>query len=141
MARGRSRRGGYQPPAKPAPASGPGALSQRTDGMPSPEYSGLPYGENQAVNQQASAAPMAATAAPGGSAAPRPAGGRPKFGAEGVFGPTDRPGEPMTAGIDWGPGAGAPPPAMLPDDPDLILRALVSQVGYHPDLLRILNRG
>lgn len=49
--------GGYQQPTNPAPVSGPGALSQRTDGagQPAQYMSGLPYGEGQQNmgNQQA----------------------------------------------------------------------------------------
>jgi len=42
--------GGYREPSNPAPVSGPGALSQRTDGGPTQgaKYiSGLPYGQGQ----------------------------------------------------------------------------------------------
>jgi len=49
--------GGYQQPTNPAPVSGPGALSQRTDGagQPAQYMSGLPYGQGQQNmgNQQA----------------------------------------------------------------------------------------
>ena len=49
--------GGYQQPTNPAPVSGPGALSQRTDGagQPAQYMSGLPYGQGQENmgNQQA----------------------------------------------------------------------------------------
>ena len=42
------RHGGYRTPSNPAPVSGPGSLSQRTDGGPrqvQAEMSGMPYGE------------------------------------------------------------------------------------------------
>ena len=41
--------GGYQQPTNPAPVSGPGALSKRTDGagQPAQYMSGLPYGQGQ----------------------------------------------------------------------------------------------
>ena len=49
--------GGYQQPTNPAPVSGPGALSQRTDGagQPAQYMAGLPYGQGQQNmgNQQA----------------------------------------------------------------------------------------
>ena len=61
-------RGGYQQPANPAPVSGPGSLSQRTDGGPidgvQPQTQGakympgLPYGEGGNMEQQ-SGAPLA----------------------------------------------------------------------------------
>ncbi len=56
-------RGGYRKPENPAPMSGPGALSQRTDGGPAQgaKYiSGLPYGQGQETYNQQTAAPMAA---------------------------------------------------------------------------------
>ena len=58
-------RGGYRKPANPAPVSGPGALSQRTDGSPSQPATyipGLPQGEGQATYDQQVSAPMAGTA-------------------------------------------------------------------------------
>lgn len=145
MARGGRGRGGYQRPSNPAAVSGPGKFSQRTDGGPGAgtyEYSGLPYGDNQAVNSVADGAPMGRPG--GGPPAPAGRGSSPRvrMGPEGVFGPTERPAEPLTAGVDWGPGPGASvPPAMLPDDPDMILRAIVASGDYHPDLVRLLARG
>ena len=53
--------GGYRKPNNPAPVSGPGALSQRTDGgptQPATYISGLPQGEGQATYDQQLAAPM-----------------------------------------------------------------------------------
>jgi hypothetical protein len=61
-----SSMGGYRQPENPAPVSGPGALSQRTDGgategisQPQQSYTGLPYGENKAVNDQQAGASLA----------------------------------------------------------------------------------
>jgi hypothetical protein len=58
--------GGYRQPKNPAPVSGPGSLSQRTDGgategmsQPQQSYSGFAYGENKAVNEQQGGAPLA----------------------------------------------------------------------------------
>ena len=140
MARGKGR-GGYRRPSSPAAASGPGALSQRTDGGPSPDFVGLGYGENKAVNQQASSAPMAGRL-PGGGGGQAQAGGPPAartpMGAEGVFGATNRPGEPVTAGVDWGPGTGAPP-QVLEDDPYLLARALL-RVAPSPQLEALVAR-
>ena len=58
--------GGYRQPANPAPTSGPGALSQRTDGgateglsQPQQSYTGFAYGQNKAVNEQQGGAPLA----------------------------------------------------------------------------------
>lgn len=92
-------RGGYQQPTNPAPVSGPGALSQRTDGgategmtQPVKEYTGLPYGENKAVNDTQGSAAMA---------------GDPfKSPLLDLMAPSTRPDEPITAGINSGPGGG-----------------------------------
>ena len=101
-------RGGYRQPNKPAPVSGPGAMSQRTDGgategmtppmqTQAPKYMpGLGYGkggENMA-NQEAEplagnpVEPMTPPAVP-------------------LSAPTMRPSEPITAGVDFGPGPGS----------------------------------
>jgi hypothetical protein len=61
--------GGYRQPMNPAPVSGPGALSQRTDGgavdgmqQPMQQYTGFEYGENKSLNDQQAGAPMARNA-------------------------------------------------------------------------------
>ena len=91
-------KGGYQAPANPAPVSGPGALSQRTDGGPADTQaakyvSGLPYGEGQEMMNIQQSAPMAASAA-----MPAPAPIIP------LKAPSQRPEEPVTAGANAGPG-------------------------------------
>lgn len=91
--------GGYRKPSNPAPVSGPGALSQRTDGGPAQgaKYiSGLPYGEGQATYDQQTAAPMAA-------AQPTPT--MPEVTP--LMAPSMRPDEPVTAGINIGDGPGS----------------------------------
>lgn len=94
-----AEQGGYRKPSNPAPVSGPGALSQRTDGGPAQgaKYiSGLPYGEGQATYDQQTAAPMAA-------AQPTPA--MPEVTP--LMAPSMRPDEPVTAGINIGDGPGS----------------------------------
>lgn len=93
-------RGGYRQPNNPAPVSGPGALSQRTDGgategmtQPQQRYSGMPYGENKSVNDQQSGAPLAGNPMPLADLMPLDV-------------PTARPNEPVTTGINFGEGAG-----------------------------------
>lgn len=93
--------GGYRRPANPAPVSGPGALSQRTDGtVPQMEVSGLSYGENGAVNDLQAAAPLSRPGSGGGApaqmATPTPIGD-----------PSAFPDQPVTAGADAGPGPGS----------------------------------
>ena len=90
-------RGGYRKPENPAPASGPGALSQRTDGGPTQapmNMPGMAYGEN--TMSQQTAAPLA------GKAEPKPA----PMPTELMAG-TTRPNEPITSGIDIGAGPGS----------------------------------
>ena len=56
--------GGYREPARPAPASGPGRLSKRTDGGPSQKMRALEggaYGEGKAMDELQRSAPMGAT--------------------------------------------------------------------------------
>lgn len=101
--------GGYRRPNNPAPASGPGKLSRRTDGGPGQKLQTLtdqPYGAREdslqqqrgaAMSQQDNISPM-----------PMPAGGGGAPGASPVpfDAPTQRPNEPITHGVDIGPGAG-----------------------------------
>lgn len=93
-------RGGYQRPSNPAPASGPGPLSRRTDGGPAQGVKSLPgagYGENKQFEQIQQGAPMA-----GSARNPKPA----MPSVTGLGAPSGRPDEPITAGISRGPGAG-----------------------------------
>lgn len=121
--------GGYRKPNNPAPVSGPGALSRRTDGGPSQpvaDVGGFEYGGRQDFVDIQGGAPMAAT---DNSAAPAPP----------LFSPTQRPDEPVTAGVPAGPGPGpAPAPrarrvserlaAMAANDPS-------GQIGEYADIL------
>ena len=101
--------GGMRTPANPAPVSGPGALSRRTDGQPARYASGMPYGDGQDFYDTQTAAPMAATdnVAAGRrqarAAGPAPA---PAAVATPLFSPTQRPEEPVTAGAAYGAGPG-----------------------------------
>lgn len=76
--------GGYRTPTNPSPVSGPGALSQRTDGpLHGPIPGTLPA--------------QASNTLPG----PDPLAQLTPFGA-----PSERPEEPITAGMPGGPGGG-----------------------------------
>jgi len=92
-----AERGGYRTPSNPAPVSGPGALSQRTDGgptQPATYISGLPYGQGGETYANQVAAPMQ-----GNNFAmemPTP-----------LMAPTTRPNEPITSGVDIGDGPGS----------------------------------
>lgn len=95
-------RGGYQKPRNPAPVSGPGALSRRTDGGPiqgAKEMAGNgKYGERKALEELQTSAPMQGN--------PVPSMPRPKV--TGLFAPTERPDEPVTEGSRVGPGMTPP---------------------------------
>jgi len=77
--------------------SGIGSMAKRTDlnvsEQPARYISGLPYGQGQATYNQQTAAPMVGTA---------PTEELPPI--VGLTEPTRRPGEPITAGVDFGPG-------------------------------------
>lgn len=120
--------GGQRTPAHPAPVSGPGALSQRTDGgatsQPAMVADGGPYGSRKDMESIQSGAPMQGT-----QAGPTPADLIP-FGA-----PTQNPGEPVTAGAALGPGIG-PEAAGISSDSDQTLDQLA---GLLPSLAVIAN--
>lgn len=93
----KGQQGGYQAPSNPASVSGPGALSQRTDGGPTQGATyipGLPYGQGQETYANQVAAPMQ-----GNSYAQ-------EMPTE-LFAPTTRPNEPITSGVDIGDGIGS----------------------------------
>lgn len=140
--------GGDRQPRNPAPTSGPGAASRRTDGGPGSarqpirRIPGQPFGQGQALMQQQSAAPMQANGTRGPADTAAGPGGLEATLREGVFGPSRRPNEPATAGAPMGPGAGADQP-VLDEDPDMMLRALYANFP-HPDIEALLvrrNRG
>jgi len=95
---------------------------------------GMPYGEQQALTQQQQAAPLPKDTTPQAQPAMR----RPIPQMD-VFAQTQRPSEPVTSGLPFGPGVG--PTAPVSDDPDMLLRAIYS-VYPDPLLLRLLgNKG
>lgn len=105
--------GGSRVPSNPAPVSGPGALSKRTDGQGVKYMSGGQYGEGQEMVELQSSAPMSKTQS--GSAQPRmrqqPGGSAAmQQNVTALFAPTERPDEPITAGAPFGPGPGPAQP-------------------------------
>lgn len=123
-------RGGRRVPANPAPVSGPGALSERTDGGPAQPVRSFPaefQGQRQQLEQLQQSAPLEA----GGGGVP--ASSPPSAAAEfaGILGPTQRPNEPV----------GLVPsnePRVIPRDPDALLRAIY-QLYPHPDINRLIQ--
>lgn len=96
--------GGYQAPANPAPVSGPGAMSARTDGNVL-DPNEAPYGEGAEIASLKAAAPTGPTTqqpAPGGGGAAMP-----DFsGVTGLAAPSQN-SDPVTSGAAAGPGPGA----------------------------------
>lgn len=129
-------RGGYRQPGSPAPVSGPGALSKRTDGGPGQPVrapSGGAYGERQNLEQLQQAAPLSAS--PGGDVgAPEPVD--PTEGLVGFGEPSQMPDEPVTAGAALGAGPGLEALG-LPNQPDEDMKRLV---GYLPVLEHMANQ-
>jgi hypothetical protein len=84
--------GGYKQPMNPAPVSGPGALSQRTDGgaiegmtQPVQQYTGFEYGMNKEINDMQSSQPLAGNGMP----------------AVPLTAPTQFPDQPDSFGASW----------------------------------------
>jgi len=101
-----AQQGGYRKPNNPAPVSGPGALSQRTDGggtQPATYVPGLPYGQGQETYNNQVAAPMAGNPIPK-MEMPTP-----------LMAPTARPNEPITSGVNIGDGPGSEAMGRLPN--------------------------
>jgi hypothetical protein len=124
-----AQQGGYRQPANPAPTSGPGALSQRTDGgaiegmtppQPKAEWTGLPYGDNKAVNDQQSGADLAGNSVPQMPSPVVP-----------LNAPSQRPNEPITAGINMGPGPGTEA-RLLPNIAPTIIDTVKHLTQYDP---------
>ena len=109
---GNKNSGGYRQPTNPASVSGPGALSQRTDGgamdgmmQPQGQYTGFAYGENSALDAQAGAAKMQKAPAP--TAAPAPASMASMFGGLMSLDADSQDSLPISDGVDIGRGRGS----------------------------------
>jgi len=121
-------RGGYRKPKNPAPVSGPGKLSRRTDGgagskQAMKEIRTGKYGESKKLMEQQQGAPLA------GNPSPNPAVQVTKPLTP-LFAPTERPDEPVTAGMGFGPGTNMPPVALN--------RSKVTVVGKYLPTLEVL---
>jgi hypothetical protein len=102
-------RGGYREPSNPAPVSGPGSLSRRTDGGPVQGKKYIPangqYGEAKALTEMQSGAPMQGNPIPN---LPTPSV-QSMTPITPLTAPTERPNEPLTSGMPFGPGSNTPP--------------------------------
>jgi len=110
--------GGYRKPASPAPVSGPGKMSRRTDGQPIASLPDAAYGEQKTFREIQSGAPM------GGGSPGQPGAGNPlpispvdSAGVTPLDAGSQFPGEPVTAGADAGPGVSSGVLRRPPDDP------------------------
>lgn len=118
-----AQQGGYRKPNNPAPVSGPGSLSQRTDGgptQPATYIPGLPYGQGQETYSNQVAAPMAGN--------PIPQMEMPTS----LMAPTARPSEPITAGVDIGAGPGSEAKPKLPNPSYTIQDVIRNLIPYDP---------
>jgi len=118
-----AQQGGYRKPTNPAPVSGPGSLSKRTDGGPtqSAKYiSGLPYGQGQETYSNQVAAPMAGNPVPQ-MEMPTP-----------LMAPSARPSEPITSGVDVGDGAGSEALGQLPNKAYTLSEVFRNLIPYDP---------
>lgn len=131
--------GGRRTPRNPAPASGPGQLSRRTDGGPQQvlsDVSGMAYGENQAMEEIQSAAPLAASGQVSARAS-RSGGSQSRVTATPLMSPTQRSDEPVTAGSRVGPGDG---PSILPNAMQQAAADAAIIAKYLPDLMSIAQQ-
>jgi hypothetical protein len=108
--------GGYRKPANPAPVSGPGAMSRRTDGkQPAMRLPDAAYGEQSTFQAAQQGAPMAQVQS-GGNVPQGPSQGQGEPVQVTPFGaPTQNPDEPVTAGAALGPGPGPAAMGLAPD--------------------------
>lgn len=95
--------GGYRKPTNPAPVSGPGKYSRRTDGQPSMQLSNAAYGEQQQFQDIQSGAKISNS---GVNPTPGPQGSGPASPIVGMGAPSQQPDVPVTAGAAMGPGPG-----------------------------------
>lgn len=120
--------GGYHPPRNPAPASGPGALSRRTDGGPSQpirELRNAEYGEGKEFRELQQGAPL--PSAPAVSTPKPPAASAQPAPTVPLNAPTQHADQPITSGAD----AGAGPDMAslgLPDQMDVDIAAMKSRL-------------
>ena len=123
-------KGGLQRPRNPAPVSGPGALSRRTDGGPAQALRDLPnakYGENSDFRDIESGAAMAASpvASGGAGAASESAPALPMQPPTPLTVPSQRPDEAVTHGAALGAGANS---MVLPDTGSVSYQSVASRL-------------
>ena len=140
-----AEQGGKRTPRNPAPVSGPGKLSRRTDGGPAQvnaQMTGMAYGDNEDFMQIQEGAPMAASPRTprGSSMGAMSAMGGGNGAAVPLFSETQRPDEPITAGAPFGPGPGPSGSAeMSVDEMADMDRQVIKK--YLPSMMSMVARG
>lgn len=124
---GNQNSGGPRPTApqyNPANVNGQGGNGQ--SGQPNPNYTGFAYGQNQALSQQASGAPMQGTEQ---VSDPKAALEGMLSGLQPLHSPTERPEEHTSHGVDFGRGAGSEvlPKTVVADSRTLENQAIAKQ--------------
>ena len=115
--------GGMRTPNNPAPVSGPGSLSQRTDGGPTQAATyipGMPQGQGQQTYDNQVAAPMAGNPFPQNTLED----------LQPLLAPTSRKDESVTSGIDIGDGPGSIALGRLPNQESTIKEIARSLAQY-----------
>ena len=128
--------GGYRPtaPQNNTGVSSTGGAGSK-DGQPNRYVSGGgAYGATKALTEQQQGASMAATPSPTAAPASSPMSMMPSLGT--LMDPTNDPGEPITAGSDFGPGPGsdALPKGLTANTRPEETTAIIAQ--YLPDLIQ-----
>lgn len=121
-----AQRGGYRKPSNPAPVSGPGRLSRRTDGNPTQgaKYmAGGQYGEGQQLMEMQRSAPMV------GRSAPTPTTPSVTTTAQPLrpLLESGNPNTPLTEGLPYGPGNG----------PEVAAREFAPQPSFRSTIERL----
>jgi len=126
--------GGYRKPNSPAPVSGPGQLSKRTDGgpvdgQPVQDVGGFEYGGRKEFREIQGAAPMNES-----GVAPAPV----KFTP--LQATSERPDEPVTSGAPLGAGPNALPNPQVVNSVESLLSRMASNDGTVESLRELAFR-
>lgn len=106
--------------------SGPGAFSKRVDLKPQSQY----YGEGVDTAAIKAGAPMAKTPDVRGATNTEVRQAASQAPVTSLFAPSQRPDEPVTAGIDMGPGVGSSALAMRPAQTEKLSDTLAKMLPY-----------
>jgi len=116
--------------------SGPGKFAKRTD----LQYQSTGYGDGVAMQQQMQGAPVATSSDVRGATntvVRQAAANAPQEPLTSLYAPTNRPNEPVTHGVDVGPGAGSDALMMAKPEDDTAFRDTMR--AYGPVLSYIAN--